>query len=368
MLRVLVLGGAGFIGSHTVELLLNKGHEVRILDSLTQPVHQNGGIPAYIPKEVEFIRGDVRDRQALGRSLENVDVVFQLAAYQDYLPDFSKFFHVNTVGTALVYELIVEKRYQVQKVIVGGSQAVYGEGKYNCPVHGIQYPSLRPIAQLLQRDWELGCPLCGRKMSPLPTDESVVNPHNPYAISKYSQEMIALNLGKRYGIPTACLRYSITQGSRQGFSNAYSGICRNFTTRLLNNKPPIVYEDGKQLRDYVHVSDVAQANMLVLEAPVADFHVFNVGGDNIISVLEYAYLLAEKLGKDIEPLVPGVFRFGDTRHIASDACKIQALGWKATMPLAKIVEDYIAWVSEQSHVADYCAEAEKVKVGFITNY
>ena len=360
MLRVLVLGGAGFIGSHTVDLLLNKGHEVRILDSLTPPVHQNGSIPAYIPKEVEFIHGDVRDPQALARALEGMDIIFQLAAYQDYLPDFSKFFHVNTVGTALIYELIVEKRYQVQKVIVGSSQAVYGEGKYNCPVHGTQYPSLRPIAQLLQRDWEPGCPLCGRKMSPLPTDESVVNPHNPYAISKYSQEMIALNLGKRYGIPTACLRYSITQGPRQSFSNAYSGICRNFTTRLLNNKPPIVYEDGEQLRDYVHVSDVVQANMLVLEAPGADYHVFNVGGDNIISVLEYAYLLAEKLGKDIEPLVPGVFRFGDTRHIASDACKIQALGWKATMPLAKIVEDYIAWVSEQPHVADYYAEAEKV--------
>jgi dTDP-L-rhamnose 4-epimerase len=121
-----------------------------------------------------------------------------------------------------------------------------------------------------------------------------------------------------------------------------------------------VYEDGKQLRDYIHVSDVAQANMLVLEAPGADYRVFNVGGDNIISVLEYAYLLAEKLGKDIEPLVPGVFRFGDTRHIASDACKIQALGWKAKMPLAKIVEDYIAWVSEQPHVADYYADAEKV--------
>ena len=244
MLKVLVLGGAGFIGSHTVDLLLNKGHEVRILDSLTPPVHQNGGSTPYIPKEVEFIRGDVRDRQALERSLENVDVVFQLAAYHDYLPDFSKFLHVNTVGTALIYELIVEKRYQVQKVIVGSSQAVYGEGKYNCPVHGIQYPSLRPIAQLLQRDWELGCPLCGRKMSPLPTDESVVNPHNPYAISKYSQEMIALNLGKRYGIPTACLRCSITQGPRQSFSNAYSGICRNFTTRLLNNKPPLYMKMG----------------------------------------------------------------------------------------------------------------------------
>ncbi len=367
MLKVLVFGGAGFIGSHTVDLLLKKGYEVRILDSLASPVHQDGNIPAYIPKEVEFIHADVRDRQAVEQALEGVDIVFQLAAYQDYMPDFSKFFHVNSVGTALIYELIVEKRHEVQKVIVSGSQAVYGEGKYKCPLHGIQYPGQRPMAQLSQRDWELKCPVCGSKMSLLATDESTINPHNPYAISKYSQEMIALNLGKRYGIPTVCLRYSITQGPRQSFSNAYSGICRNFTTRLLNNKPPIVYEDGRQLRDYVHVSDVAQANMLALEEPRADYEVFNVGGDNIIGVLEYAYLIAEKMGKDIEPLVSGVFRFGDTRHIVSDAGRIQALGWKATMPLEKIVEDYIAWVSEQPDIKDYYAEAEKAmeRVGTI---
>jgi len=367
MLKVLVFGGAGFIGSHTVDLLLNKGYEVRILDSLESPVHQDGAIPAYIPKKVEFISADVRDRQAVARALEGVDIVFQLAAYQDYLPDFSKFFHVNSVGTALIYELIVEKRYKVQKVILGSSQAVYGEGKYKCPFHGIQYPGQRPMAQLLQRDWEFKCPVCGGEMSLLPTDEAVVNPHNPYAISKYSQEMIALNLGKRYGIPTVCLRYSITQGPRQSFSNAYSGICRNFTTRLLNNKRPIVYEDGKQLRDYVHVADVARANILALEEPRADYEVFNVGGDNIISVLEYAYLIAEKMDKSIEPLVPGAFRFGDTRHVVSDAGRIQTLGWKATMPLEKIVEDYIAWVSEQPDIKDYYAEAEKVmeRVGII---
>ena len=179
--------------------------------------------------------------------------------------------------------------------------------------------------------------------------------------------MIALNLGKRYGIPTVCLRYSITQGPRQSFRNAYSGICRNFTIRLLNGKPPIVYEDGKQLRDYVHVLDVVQANMLALKDPRADYRVFNVGGENVTTVVGYACLLAKKLGKGIAPVIPGTFRFGDTRHITSAAKEMRTLGWEPRMPLEKIIEDYITWAGEQPDIKDYYAEAEKTmeRVGTI---
>ena len=196
-------------------------------------------------------------------------------------------------------------------------------------------------------------------MEPVWTDEAVVNPHNQYATSKYTQEMITLNLGRRYGIPTVCMRYSIVQGPRQSFRNAYSGVLRIFPMRFLNDQPPVIYEDGQQLRDYVYVGDVARANLLVLEDPRADYQIFNVGGGQSVTVLEYAHLIAEQLGKSIEPLVPGKFRFGDTRHILSDVSRLRALGWEPTTPLRQIAASYIAWAQSQPDVRDHYAEAER---------
>ncbi len=374
-MKVLVTGGAGFIGSHTVDLLMEKGYAVRILDSLAPPVHVAGRIPGYVPvDDVEFIEGDVRDGAAWEQALEGVDAVFHLAAYQDYLPDFSKFFHVNSVGTALLYEIIVEKRLPVRKVVVASSQAVYGEGKYRCaavhvslspchplapsPPHSIQYPPLREEAQLRRGNWEVRCPACGQPMEPQWTDEAMVNPHNQYAMSKYTQEMIALNLGKRYGIPTVAMRYSIVQGPRQSFRNAYSGVLRIFTQRLLNGKAPVCYEDGHQLRDYVSVYDVTRANLLVLEDSRADYQVFNVGGDRQVSVLDYAHLIARRAGVDLDPEVPGLYRFGDTRHIFSDVRQLKTLGWEPVVGLEEIVDGYIAWAQAQPGFRDYYAEAE----------
>ena len=387
-MRILVTGGAGFIGSHTLDLLLEKGYDVRILDGLLPPVHTSERIPDYVPLDnVEFVHGDVRDRAAWERALEGVDAVFHLAAYQDYLPDFSTFFHTNTVSTALLYELIVEKRLPVSKVIVASSQAVYGEGKYRCrnTEHGARrtedgerrtdsgernppsairhptsvfYPPLRDDSQLSRGDWDVKCPVCGEPMEPQWTDEAVVNPHNQYALSKYTQEMVALNLGQRYGVSTVCLRYSIVQGARQSFRNAYSGVLRIFTQRLLNGKAPICYEDGQQLRDYVSVHDVARAKLLVLEDNRADFEVFNVGGDRQVTVLDYARLIAERAGVDIDPQVPGLYRFGDTRHVFSDVSKLKSLGWKPIVPLEDIVDEYIAWAQAQPGFRDYYAEAE----------
>ena len=359
-MKALVTGGAGFIGSHTVDLLLERGYEVKILDALMPPVHVNGVKPDYVSDDVEFVHGDVRDREAVDRALRGIDVVFHLAAYQDYLPDFSRFAFTNDGSTALLYELIVEKRYPIQKVVLASSQAVYGEGKYRCPEHGVQYPTLRPLEQLMRREWELCCPECGGELRLLPTDEMQVNPANQYAISKYAQELYALTLGQRYGIPTVAMRYSITQGPRQSFRSAYSGILRIFSMRLLNDKPPIAYEDGQQLRDYVSVHDVAQANLLVLEDSRADYQAFNVGGGKATTVLEYAHLLARKLNKDIEVEVSGKFRFGDTRHIMSDTSKLQALGWEPITPLDQIIEEYIAWAQTQPDLRDYYAEAEEM--------
>lgn len=360
MTRALVTGGAGFIGSHTVDLLLSHGYSVRVLDALAPPVHEDGQLPAYVPAEVEFLRGDVRDRQAMRQALEGVDVVFHLAAYQDYLTDFSKFFDVNATGTALLYELIVDERLPVRKVVVASSQATYGEGKYECSQHGAQYPPLRPESQLRQRQWEARCPLCGGPLRLLLSDEAVVQPHNQYAMSKYTQEMIALNLGRRYGIPSVAMRYSITQGQRQSFRNAYSGICRIFVTRMLAGQQPVAYEDGQQLRDYVYVGDVARANLLVLEDARADYQAFNVGGGRAVSVLEYAALVADVLGVDIKATVPGEYRFGDTRHIVSDISKLRSLGWEPQTPLRQIIAEYVAWARQQPGLQDYYGQAEQV--------
>lgn len=369
-MRILVTGGAGFIGSHTVDLLLAQGHTVRVLDSLAPPVHEEDVLPEYFPADAEFIHGDVRDADTWRRALAGMDAVIHLAAYQDYLTDFSKFFHVNTVGTALLYETIVECKLPVQKVVVASSQATYGEGKYTCPQHAdghngdhnpnaqVVFPPLRREAQLRRRDWEVYCPDCGAAMQWALTDEAQVNPHNQYAMSKYTQEMLSLNLGHRYNIPTTCMRYSIVQGKRQSFRNAYSGILRNFTQRLLAGHAPVCYEDGKQVRDYVYVGDVARANLLVLEDSRADYQVYNVGGERPVTVLEYAELLSRKIDARIEPHVPGLYRFGDTRHIMSDVSRLKALGWAPTKKVEEIADEYIAWAAAQPGLGDYYTQAE----------
>lgn len=359
-MRVLVTGGAGFIGSHTVDLLLEKGYDVRILDSLEPPVHPRREKPSYIPSDVEFIIGDVQKRSDLDRSLRGMGAVFHLAAHQGYLTDFSKFALVNDSGTALLYEIIVNERLPVQKVVLGSSQAVYGEGKYECQVHGIQYPLPRRLDQLERGDWEIKCPVCGKDMRPLPTDELRANPHNQYAVSKYAQELYALTLARRFDIPTVALRYSITQGPRQSFYNAYSGILRILATRLLNNLPPVIYEDGRQLRDYVHVKDVAEANFMVLENDSANYESFNVGGEKATTVLDYVKMLISVLGKDIKPQTTGEFRFGDTRHIVSDISKLKGLGWRPKIPLKQIMKEYIDWAQQQSGFSDHYSEAQRV--------
>lgn len=359
-MKVLVTGGAGFIGSHTVDLLLERGHMVRILDSLTPPVHLEKREPDYIPNDVDFIIGDVRDRSDLERAMQNIDVVFHLAAYQDCLTDFSTFAFVNDGGTALLYEIMVNGHLPVQKVILGSSQAVYGEGKYHCEQHGIQYPSSRSLEQLERGEWDIRCPVCKEVMRSLPADESRVNPHNQYAVSKYCQELYALTLGKRYNIPTVVLRYSITQGPRQSFHNAYSGVLRNFTTCLLNNLPPLIYEDGRQLRDYIYVGDVAQANLLVMENEAADYQVFNVGGLKPITVLEYAQIIREVAGEGITPEIYHEFRFGDSRHAISSIAKINSLGWEPRTPVERIAQEYFEWAETQTVASGYYTAAHNV--------
>lgn len=357
MERVLVTGGAGFIGSHTVDLLLQRGYDVRVLDILQERVHPHGW-PPYLPAAVEKCRGDVCDPDDLRHALDGVDAVFHLAAYQDYMPDFSSFFRVNTVSTALLFELIVAARLPVQKVVLASSQAVYGEGRYECPQCGVFYPSFRPQEQLAQGDWEIQCPCAGHPATPQLIDESTVNPHTAYGISKYALEMASLNLGRKHGIPVVNMRYSIVQGPRNSFYNAYSGIARIFTLRLLHNQPPICYEDGQQKRDYVFVGDVARANLLALEDEGADYRCFNVAGQKATTVTEMAHLLASLCGKSIAPEITGEYRFGDTRHTTSSGEALGELGWRPEVSLEDLLSRYVEWVRQQPDLADFYAHSQ----------
>lgn len=362
-MKVLVTGGAGFIGSHTVDLLLERGHQVRVLDSLQPPVHTEHRWPVYL-EGVARIEGSVDDPAAWQVALVGVDAVLHLAAYQDYLPNFSRFFHINAAGTALLYELLVADpalTRQVKKVVVATSQAVYGEGRYRCAAHGIQVPGQRPLAQLEAHDWEPRCPVGGEVMAPQPTEEEdPLRPHNQYGISKLAQELISLNLGARYGIPTVALRYSITQGPRQSFTNPYSGVLRLFVQRLLHGRQPMVYEDGGQLRDFVAVGDVARANILALEDSRADFQALNVGGGRALTVLAYAQVVGRALGMAVEPEVPGRFRVGDTRHILSNISRLRELGWEPQVSLEQAAAAYAVWARAQPGFRDYTEEGAAI--------
>jgi dTDP-L-rhamnose 4-epimerase len=382
----LVTGGAGFIGSHTVDLLLQRGYHVRILDSLQPRVHPSGK-PRWVPAEAEFIQGNVSNPADMARSLEGVDRVVHLAAYQDYMTDFSTFMHVNAESTALLFELIVSDPhlFPVRKMVLASSQAVCGEGRYLCgrwragdpPLvvpgaddpddggaaaehHSLLSPAPRSVEQLRRGKWEIKCPVCGREMRPVLIDEATVAPHTAYGISKYAIELLADRLGRRYGIPTACMRYTYVQGPRNSFHNAYSGIARRFALRILHGLPPTVYEDGRQLRDYVNVRDVARANVLALERDEANFEVFNVGGGRPITVLQFARMMLDAFGSDLDPVVPGEFRLGDTRHTVSDIAKLRRLGWEPEIPVEQNIAEYVAWLRDEAVGEEQLLEAERV--------
>jgi dTDP-L-rhamnose 4-epimerase len=357
-LKALVTGGAGLIGSHIVDLLISKGHHVRVLDSLAKPTHLKG-MPAWINPQAEFILGDVRSREDLDRALDGVDWVFHQAADGGFTSAISHYFTNNSLPTAVLYELIRDK-HPVKKVVTASSQAVFGEGKYLCVEHGPCYPVPRPLEQLRQRNWELRCPQCNRDMQGVPIDETHVNPLLPYAMSKYMNEILALNLGKLYSIPTVALRYSLTFGPRQSLFNPYTGVTSIFSTRILSDKPPVIYEDGRQTRDFIFVEDVARANLLVAERPEADYQAFNVGTGVATSVLDFVALLNEIYGKDVQPELRAEFRPGDFRHLVTDAGKLRSLGWTPQVPVGEGLRRYAAWIQSFATVEEYFSEAERL--------
>ena len=368
-MKILLTGGAGFIGSHTADALLKEGHQVRVLDSLEEPIHPGHRVPDYLDQRIEFIRGDVRDGQAMLAALRGCDVVYHFAAFQDYLPTFSRFFDVNVTSTALIYELILREKLPVRKVIVASSQAALGEGLYHDANGKPVLPDIRPTEQLERGEWELRAP--PGYTGPLQwqrTDETVANPQNQYGLSKIAEERVALSLGKRYDIPTVAMRYSIVQGPRQSFYNAYSGACRVFSLNFHLGREPMIYEDGQQIRDFVNIQDVVDANLLVLRDPRADYEMFNVGGDKPYTVMEFAATVARIFGaRGYEPRPCGKYRFGDTRHICSKVNKIKELGWKPRRSIEDSVEAYKGWLTTADNAADildYCNQ-QMVKLNVV---
>jgi dTDP-L-rhamnose 4-epimerase len=355
-MRVLVTGGAGFIGSHTCDRLLELGHDVVVLDALTPPVHRSKR-PAHVRPEADFYEGDARNRELVTNLLRRVDAVFHFAAYQDYLPDFSRFSDVNVVSTALLYEIIVAERLDLARVVVASSQAAMGEGLYRCRVHGEQVPGMRPESALVAGQWDISCSECGGTLDMQATPERISNPQNAYGMSKLAQEMVAVNLGRRYGIPTVALRYSIVQGPRQSVYNAYSGACRIFCLSYLQGVAPTLYEDGRAIRDYVNIDDVVDANMLVLEDDRAAGRVFNVGGGKAVTTREFADIVMRQYGSERPGVITGEYRFGDTRHILSDISALQALGWSPRNTPVESVAAYAAWLVGMDGLGSVLAEA-----------
>lgn len=357
-MKALVTGGAGLIGSHIVDLLLQNGYQVRILDNLAKPTHLKGK-PEWIAPEAEFMLGDVRSREDLDCALEGVDLVFHEAADGGFTSQISHYFTNNSIPTAVLYELIRD-RHPVKKVVVASSQAVLGEGRYACPVHGKFHPKPRSLEKLQARDWEHHCPVCGADMPGSPVDESHVDPFLPYAMSKYFNEMLALNLGKLYSIPTVALRYSLTYGPRQSLFNPYTGICSIFSTRILTGKPPIVYEDGLQTRDFVFVEDVARANLLVAESEQANYQAIHVGTGIATTVLDFVAMLARLYGREVQPVLNGDFRPGDVRHLSTDASLLRSLGWAPQVPVEEGLRQYAEWIQSFATVEEYFSEAEQL--------
>jgi len=369
-MKVLVTGGAGFIGSHTVDLLIDEGHKVIILDNLEPQVHGNKK-PDYVNKEAKFVLGDVTNADTWKNVLKDVDAIINLAAMVGvgqsmYQP--VRYLNVNTIGTAKMYETLLtnpELKKRIQKIIVASSMSIYGEGAYECKNCGIVYPGLRSKKQLEEKDWEIHCPKCGEYVKPVPTNEDKPAFNlSTYALSKYDQEKISLNYGFALNIPTAALRYFNVYGPRQSLSNPYTGVCAIFSSRIKNNNPPTIYEDGEQIRDFIYVEDIARANILCLEK-INDVDFFNVCSGESTDILKIAGTLIKLHKSSVEPKITEEFRVGDVRHIFGDASKIKKkLGFIAKTSLEKGFEKLINW-SETQQAIDKFEEAEKERIKYL---
>ena len=358
--RALVTGGAGLIGSHVADLLRREGWSVRVLDNLEPQTHRQGK-PAWITDDTEFIEGDVVDRETITSALADIDVVFHQAAYGGYMPEIAKYVRVNSFGTAQMLEIIREQNLPIKKIVVASSQAVYSEGAATCPEHGLVFPDVRPVEQLQAGDWSVHCPICQAVTTSAPTPERApVGGETVYGLTKVDQEKLVLLWGKQIGIPTVALRYSCTYGPRQSIFNPYTGVIAIFCTRLLNDLPPVLYEDGEQTRDFSFVEDIARANLLAAESDKLDGLPVNVGSGEGVSIRQVAEQISDALDIHIAPEVNGEFRPGEMRHLTSGTERVRAAGYAPQVDLATGIRRYLDWIRQQADVRDYFSEAANI--------
>jgi len=330
--KVLVTGGAGFIGSHTVDLLIERGYHATVLDCLEPQVHgKERRFPDYIKKNVVFVYGNVLDCELLNKAIREVDAIIHLAAMVGVgqsMYQMERYIDVNTRGTANLLDILVNTENNVKKLVVASSMSIYGEGNYCCEKCSTNlYPTLRSDAQLEKKQWDHYCPICGSALTPLPTDEEKpLLSASIYAMTKRHQEEMCLLIGKTYGIPTVALRYFNVYGSRQALSNPYTGCTAIFSSRILNNKPPYILEDGNQTRDFIHVKDIAKANVNALERNNADCKAVNIGTGKPIAIKDLAKTLIKLYSKsNFQPYISNQYRKGDIRHCYADIKRARKL-------------------------------------------
>ncbi len=356
-MRVLVTGGAGFIGSHVVDRLVAGGHETVVLDSLDPQVHgANASRPSYLSPKAELVVGDVRDRAAVDKCMNGVDAVFHLAAavgLAQSMYEIERFSDVNVRGTAIVLESALKHKNRIKKLLVASSMSLYGEGSVSCTMCGTSDPPLRPEAQLEAKDFEVHCPKCGEVAQPAPTRETArLVPTTVYAITKRDQEEMVHCVGAAYGIPTVALRLFNVYGPRQALSNPYTGVAAIFSSRLLNKNQPVVFEDGQQTRDFTHVSDIAEAFVASLTAEKARGVTLNVGAGRPHTLSSLGALLAKEIGGvEWKPTITRQFRAGDIRHCTADTTQLErVLGFRPRVLFEDGVKDLVAWVRAQKPV------------------
>jgi dTDP-L-rhamnose 4-epimerase len=354
--HVLVTGGAGYIGSHLVDALVARDYRVTVLDNLEPQVHRTGQWPSYANPRAQYVRGDVRDRAAFEPLVLAADAVVHFGAAVSVgqsMYQVDRYVDVNTRGTALLLDILVNAKHHVQKVIVASSIGVYGEGAYRCDVDGTVAPTIRAKAQLAARDWEQRCPACHRHVVSIPTPEDKpLYRDNIYSMTKYHQEEMVLLIGKTYGIPAVAPRFFNVYGPRQSLSNPYAGVAAIWLSRLLNGRQPVVFEDGGQLRDFVSIHDVVDCLILMLEKSGADYLPVNIGSGETVTILEIARLLQRLLGSSIEPQVTHSGRQFDIRHNTADITRArETLGFAPKVTLEQGFAELIDWAKSTPDVA-----------------
>lgn len=361
--HVLITGGAGFVGSHLADELLAHGYQVRALDSLESQVHGAAPKrPSYLNKDVELVLGDVRDPEVVRKALKDIDGVFHLAAavgVGQSMYEIAKYTAINNLGTAVLLEALVQK--PVERLVVASSMSLYGEGLYRHANGEIRSGKQRPVEQLRSGQWEVRDE-DGQPLTPVPTPESKEpDVASVYALSKYDQERMCLTVGRAYDLPVVALRFFNIYGTRQALSNPYTGVLAIFAARLLNDKAPVIFEDGQQLRDFVSVHDVKRACRLAFEAAQKNGGVFNIGSGHRYRIRDIAKKMADVLGRDsIEPQVTGQYRVGDIRHCFADiSLAKQHLGYEPEVSFDRGIKELASWLEGQAvmdHVGQACSE------------